>query len=526
MATPLAEPAPDLVPGQLPAQGVAQQAAALFNQEQSAAASLRDGMQSLTPVAAPETTAQQISKQQAAPEVAPAPEVVKRDKVDAPVGTDVREHKQVELQVDTAQPEGSALESFRTGLIKTRNKKMREAAKPAEATETPAPTGETTPVATKPADVKPEEVEAPVTDEEIQKTIDDPAISKRHQKRMIYLSQRAKELEAKLKEAESKPASEQSEARYKELAEKQAKAEEELIRYRRMHSLQDEPEIKKFDEVAASADEAIYAKLKDFKISDNTIKLIKDLGGFDGFSRSGQVYNVNVTDSNGDPVTRQVTAAQLARSWLQEMPVGDAEYIRAKMGERFSAIDNKARRSKELTAEASTWFKNQQEQAQKAQEQAVQTMKENVAAYNKWADEWAAKQEWLKDRAVLPTATDAEKAEIEATNRHNAGVKQLLKAAGAPGTVADYTALIEQAATSLYLRRENTRMQKENEALKEQLAKIQKGVTTTGRPGGASIQTQTKKPEPTISDSMKTSAADSLREGLERLRMGAAGDED
>jgi hypothetical protein len=487
-------------------------------QNQSAASSLRDGLQRLTPATPEPSVAQRAGDQT---QVEPP----KEKKNFPPVGTsDIAEQKQVESRLDQAADPESALEGFRTGLIKNRRTKERAAYKALNAEQDAKAKDDAAPGETKadaPASsAAPKDEEPPVTSEEIQSTIDDPAISKRHRTRMVFLANRAKELETKLKELEAKPQTDANDAKIKDVEQKLQEREAELVRFRRIHSLPDEPEIKKYDETVQAADTAIYSKLKEFNISDKTIDLIKSMGGFDGFSRSNQTFTINTRDEDGQVIERQVTAAQLARSWLSEMNVGDAEYIKSKMGERFSATDAKARRAKELTEEAQTWFKTKQEQEQRAQQEQAQTMQNNVSAYTKTMDEWAAKQDWLKDKVAGPTATDAERAEVQAYNKHNEGVRALLKIAASPGSVTDYAALVEQAALSQHLRREGNRLAKENEALKEQLANVRKGMGTTPKGGAASIQQAPKREASTAAQQLQTSSSDSLRDAMEKLRLG------
>jgi hypothetical protein len=494
-------------------------ASSAASQGQSAASSLRDAMQQLSPAVEKPTAAQQASGQSEA-----APAVEKKEF--PPIGSDVAEQKKVEVQMDTPAEAGSALEGFRKDLSKARRQKEKDfvkardgqAAEPAASTDAAAATTDATntdsTATTAAAD------EAPVTDEEIEKTISDPAISKRHQKRMVHLANRAKELETKLKELEAKPQTDANDAKIKEISEREAAAQKELMQYRRRYSAESEPEIKKFDEVAQKADEAILTKLKEANLSEKTIDLIKGMGGFEGFSRSNQVFTINVKDAHGEVVEQQVTAAQLARKWLNDMNIADAEYIKSKLGERFSAVDGKKNKLNELAAEAETFFKSQQEQQKQAEEKQRAAMLETHNAYKKWADEWAGKQDWLKDKPVLPTATPEEKKEIESWNRMNAGIREVLTKAANLTSVADYTALVEGAASHQHYKRENARIAKENESLKEQLSKIQKGISTTGKPGGSSIQTATKKKDDSAAAQLATPATDSLREAMEKLRLG------
>lgn len=510
---------------QVSASGVAQKAASV-DTSQSAAASIFRGMQDLPPARTDAGTGQ-TAAQRASQSEAPKEEQ-KEKKEFPPIGqSDVQEHKKVETRADEPAPEGSALEGFRKGHQKARREKRAamNAGDEERKDEQSADASTKTDSASTDAPPANGDDDTPVTEEEIQKTIADPGISKRHQKRMIHLANKAKELETKLKELESKPQSAGNDAKIKELEDKQSAAEKELIQYRRRYSLESEPELKKFDEIATKADEAIYGKLKEAGLSDKTLELIKSMGGFDGFSRSSQTFTVNVRNNEGELVPTVVTGAQLARQWLNDMNVADAEYLKAKLGERFNAIDNKKRRADELAAGAETWFKEQQEQYQKAVQEHETKATEYRTGYEKRVNDWLATQEALKDKPIPATASAEERKEIEDYNRHNAGVRALVKAAVQPPSLDDHVAIVQEAAQSLIHVRENRALKKELAALKEQLAKVQKGFSTTGKGGGASIQTVPKKKDDSAAAQLATSSTDSLRESMEKLRNGGGNDD-
>jgi hypothetical protein len=471
----------------------------------SAMSSLRDGLQNLKPSTPGD------DKTVTAPAVEP-----EQKKEFPPIGSsDIKEHKQVESATDAPAEPGSALEGFRTDLIKSRRAKEKaqiKANEPSEDAPAIPPTKSKEPVSDEP----------PVTDEEIQKTIDDPAISKRHQKRMIFLATQKKELERRLAEAEAKPQTGSNDEKIKELTDKSEAAQKELIQFQRRYSLESEPELKKFDEVAGKADEAIYSKLKG-RISDKTIDLIKGMGGFGGFSKSGQVFNIEV-EVDGEKTTQQVTASQLAKRWLSDMDVEDSEFIRVKLGERVNALESKKSRAEALAAESDTWFKAKQDEQTKAVQQHQDSIKANQDAYAKWVSSWSDKQDWLKDKVAPADASDSDKAEIASFNKGNEAVRVLLKAAASPTTVDDYVALVEQAATTQHLRRENVRITKAHEELQQKYEKLRGGINTTGKSGGASIaRAPVKAKDESASEALRTPVADSLREAMENLRVQQAG---
>ncbi len=494
---------------QLPAGGVAQQASS--GSDQNAMSSLREGLQKMTPAS---------EKSEKKVESTPKTEEPAQKKEFPPVGSsDIKEQKQVESAIDNPAEAGSALEGFRTDLIKKRRAKEKDAQKPKEEKqeeviekkEEVSETPETAPKTTLEED--------PVTEEEIQKTISDPAISKRHQKRMVFLANKAKELEKKLSEAEAKPQSVANDDKVKELTDKNEAAQKELIQFQRRYALENEPELKKFDEVAQKADDAIYGKLKG-RISDKTIDLIKGMGGFGAFSKSGQVFNIKV-EKDGDEVTEQITASQLAKRWLSDMDVEDSEFVKSKLGERVNALESKKSRSDALASESETWFKQKQEEHQRVVEAQQNHAKEYQAKYDKQLTEWLGKQEALKDKTVPTTATPEEKKEIENYNKHNAGIRAMVKMAISPTSIDDHIAIVEQAATSLVLTRDNARLAKELDSLKQQYEKLRAGVTTTGKPGGGSISKSKDKPkDDSAAAQLNTPVVDSLRDAMEKLREG------
>lgn len=518
--TDLVEPTgePVKTDAQISPSGVAAKASEV-DTSQSASASLFRQMQELPP--SKPTDLQQTAAQKASAQ--PSEEPAEKKEFPAIGKSDVKEHKQVETPADEKPEVGSALESFRKGHANARREKRAKLdgdAKTEEKQEEPRNESQTE------EPKKKEDDDAPVTAEEIEQTIADPGISKRHQKRMIHLANRAKELESKLKELEAKPQTAANDTKIAELEEKQKAAEKELIQFRRRYSIESEPELKKFDETVTKADEAILTKLKDAGLSDKTLELIKGMGGFEGFSRSTQTFTVNAKDpETGELKPTVVTGAQLARQWLNDMNVADAEYVKSKLAERFGAIDGKKRRTDELVSGAETWFKEQQENYNKAIEAENKRATEYRTGYEQKITKFLEGLEELKDKTVSPTATPEEKKEAEEHNRFNAGVRALAKAAVHPATLDDHVAVVQEAAKSLIHSRENKQLKKEIAQLKEQLTRVQKGFSTTGKGGGNSILTASKPKDTSAASQLATSAADSLREGMEKLRNGGGNDE-
>lgn len=472
---------------------------------ESSLAALRDGLSKMPP-AKPEPSAAQLASQPPA------------------------EEKPAEKPAESGgvrETTGGALESFQGDLKQARKQKAKAQADAAAAED--ARQGDDAP----PADIPPAsdappaktDDEPPVTDEEIDKTINDPGISKRHQKRMIHLANRAKDAERKLAEAEAKPKTDANDVKVKELEEKAAAADRELLKYRHRYALESEPELKKFEEQATQAETAIYSKLKEAGLSDATVKMVQDMGGFDGFSRSTKQFIIKGKNEDGDDVDVPITAAALAKKWLNDMNVGDSEYIRAKMKEKFDSIDGKRRKAEELSSQSEQWFKDQQAAQQKLHEEQQQLAQGYRSGYEKEITDWEKQQEALKDKAVPATATAEERKEIEQFNAHNAGVRAMLKMAVAPSSLTDHVAVVKEAASALLLRRDNTSLKKQLAEATAKLERLTKATTTTGKAGAASIsRAPAKTTDKTAAGQLAVSAADSLRDAMDKLRAGG-GDE-
>lgn len=437
-----------------------------------------------------------------------------------------------EAASDQPRQAGSALEDLRQeGVKKTndkrraRNDAIKQEKQEAEdrKDDKPAPARDEKPAASE-ADAAEKKEDNPITMEEVEKELSNPAISNRHRERMKFLhsqAKRAQELEEKIKGLEAKSSSSTSTEEFKGLQEKLEKTNRELLQYRRRLSLENDPEIKaRFDDVIASSEKAISEKLKAVGLPDATLKVIEDSGGFSEFSRSNKVFTINVKDPDtGEMVPRQVTAAQLSRQWLDAMPVADSRYIDAKLIEKFNLQDQKDREIKKLSSEAEKYFHELEEQQKQAETQFKGQVEEKINDYNKRAEQWIAKQPWL---ATVPENPAEGEAAIQKAKDHNKfveGVKALIKNGANVSSVDDYFALVEQAATGVHLRREVDAIKRENEALKKRLEGANAGARTTGGPRSSSINTPAPKPTG-VKDTMKTSALSSIQESMERLRLG------
>ena len=498
MATELVEPTGTAVAESQIQSGVAA-TASTSPDAGSAAMSLKDAMQQLSPAKPEPSAAQKAGDQPEAPvaaELAPKEPVAKPDFI--------------------ANVSDGALESFRGGLKQARRDNQRSIDTPAE-TET-APEENPESVQEKQA-VAVATDDTPVTDEEIQKTINDPAISKRHQKRMVHLANQTKDLKEKLAALEAKPQTNATDEKIKAIEDEKNNIAEELIKYRRRYSLESDPELKRYDEIAGKAEDSIYGKLKEAGITDATVSMIKDMGGFDGFSRSSHTFTINVKDVDGEIVEQKITASNLAKKWLNDMNMGDSEYIRAKLAERFNAVDAKRSKAREMEEDSSNWFKQQTESYKNsvsAQEKAASDYRDG---YRKLGEEWEKGQDWMKDKAVSSATTEEEKAYAESHNKAISDARNLFKAGLAPTSLEEHVSIVKEAASAKYYRLESERLSKELSAAKQQLDRARGGVSTTGKPGGGSIsRAPAKRPDNSAQTQLQTSAADSLREALESMR--------
>jgi hypothetical protein len=408
-----------------------------------------------------------------------------------------------ERSSDQPRDPGSALESFRQDAMEEQDR-IRRGGKKSD-----APTDSTkSSQAQKTDEAKVQDAvsDKPVTMEEIEQSLastDKGTTSKRHQERMRFLAAKAKladELQAKLLASEGKSTNVQETAEFKALREQHEAATKELLHFRRRNDLNSDPEFKKkYDEVIEQADTSIINKLKEAGLSDKSTELIKKMGGFEAFSRSNATLYVPQQDSAGQITQKEISASQLAQDWLKSMPMGDAEYIRAKLIEKYNLQD-----AKKAAYEA---------------EQGKAT--EYVTKYRQWSDDWQKKSTWLKDKEVQATATDAEKAEAIDYNRYNQEARDMIKLSVEVKSVEDYAKLVEAAASAPNYRRENIKLTKERDALKQQIEQLSSAVRSVPKGGGGSIAKGSNAPvKKTVKEEMQTSAADSIRADLEALRAG------
>lgn len=434
---------------------------------------------------------------------------------------------------DEKREDGSALESFRQDMSEGRTKKFKESRKAKEGEQSTE--GEETKAKeakdgeqSQSAQGKDEEA---VTMAEIEKELDNKALSKRHQARMKFLHAKAKEGDTLRAEVEDLRKKAQSASTgldpkaFEEAQKKLADAEKELLHFRRRYSLDNDKEIKaKYDDVITASETSILEKLKSAGVSEAAINAVKSHGGFENFSRSNTIFNVKSKDADGNEAVRQITAAELAKNWLDTMPIGDAKYVEAKMIESFNLRDAKKREVEKLTAEAESYFAEQRKAEEQRVKQSEGVLEQSKAAYNKWATEWTGKQQWLSEQPVNPGDSPEKQQAAKEHNSFVVKVKQLVNAASSLNSIEDYAALVEGAARSAYLSRELSRARAELEAAKANLEKMNKGMKSTQRGGtvvgkGLISEKEAKKEE-------SGSALESFQRDLDKLRAGGSIDND
>ena len=474
---------------------------------QSASESVRQDMRKAEDEQAP---AKQEQKQEAPKNLQP------NQQTESGLPTPDREVKKPhESSIDQPKEDGSAIEAFRQDINKGRQDKFRDQARDKQRTKEEVVDEQPAKAETK-AEVKTIETpaEQPVTMDEIEKELANPNLSKRHQERMKFLAAQAKkatDLETKVKDLETKAGTATSQEEFNKIKDRQEAAEKELLKYRRRFELESDPEIKKnYDDVIKSADEGIIEKLKGH-LSEKTIDLVNKMGGFSAFANSSQMFQVPVTDENGETVSRPITASNLARQWLNSLPLTDSKYIEAKMIERVNKSDEKTRRMAELAADAENHFKGQQEAQKKAFEAQQAAGVEASKRYENWAIDWQKKQDWMKEK--------------EGDEEHNKIVneaRQLLVKTVSVKNIDEVTELAGQLASVPYYKSQLARMQKENEELKQKVSGLGQAVRTTPRPGGSSLAASSRSTskEKTVKDQMSVSALDSFKSDMEKLRAG------
>lgn len=409
-------------------------------------------------------------KAQPAPAPQPAPEPKK-----APVIPELKEEKPSPPRPD-----------YKADLRKRVQAKAEETAKPeAKKEEAPAPKVEKQEVVST-DDAPPVKKEAPKEVPEEHRRVlphDKPDTAARI--KAILAERDAARQEAAAAKAEyeaAKKAPATTPEELKQLKEQHEAAQAELLRLRRLHEIHNDPEFAtKYREPVKQAEKSIEETLKRNGLTDAVLKVIQDEGGFSAFSRSRKTFTVNEPDESGEmkPVSR--TAAELARNWLNSLPVSDAELIRASLGKQALLQTEEQAAIQAAQADAKNYFETQTKAQREAQAKAEEMQQKTIAEYQAWLKETEEKTDWLKDRPIPDGATAEQKAEIERHNEFNKQLRDRLRKD--PTNAREYGELKLEAAEAHHLRRTLGDKDAEIAALKEQLARAKGAMRTTPKAG-------------------------------------------
>lgn len=350
---------------------------------------------------------------------------------------------------------------------------------------------------------------------------DKPSTAKRIQyflKQEAKLKQEAAALKAELEAAKKAPATQVNLEEVERIKQEKAAADAELTKFRRRYEIDNDPEFKtKFDEPIQQTEKSIEDTLKKY-LSEATIAAVKGEGGFGQFSRSGKTFSVQQL-VNGEPKTVTVTAAQLARQWLDGIPIGDAEFVKSALGkQQLLDLEKKATIEREV-ASSKEYFTQREEKARKEREAAQQESATIKATFDRLVTETESTATWLKDKEVPANASAEQKKEIEDYNKFQKELRGMLRKH--PTKPEEYVAILTDAAQAHHLRREEGNLRKELDAARAEIAKLKGGMKTTPKSG--SLMTAAKaapKKESVIDDNW----AGSLRE--QALKMGSGEDSD
>lgn len=334
---------------------------------------------------------------------------------------------------------------------------------------------------------KTEQKEPPLSDDLLKPMpLDKPLTARRISQLLEKVEFRDKTLaekEAIIKELQTKTATSQGSEELTKMKEELEKTRSDLLRYRRRYDLDTDPEVKtKFEEPVVQAEGTIKEVLNKYQLGEPTLKEIEKAGGFSEFSRSNKVYTIKEVDANGDVVSVQKTASDLVKTWLNAMPVGDAEEIRSAMARQSMTKAEKKRFFEKETAEAEKYFKSQDEQRTKSQQEAAANNEKLMKEYAEWADNQIKSKDWMKDKDIPPGASPEQKKQIEEHNEFTKQLRTMLK--NPPTNSADKVKeILLGGVEAHHLRKENGAQAAKIKALEAELSKLKNGTRTTPKEG-------------------------------------------
>lgn len=378
--------------------------------------------------------------------------------------------------------------SFRESMDKAMAAKKAEAISKDDAPPPKAPKAEKKVEATPPkADVPPTKDE-PVPAEHLRVLpTDKPDTAKRI--KAILAERDAARDEAKTAKADYEAAKKAPSTPPEELAKLKADydaAQNDLLRYRRLHDIDSDVEFKaKYKEPVAQIEKNIEESFKKHGLTEDFIKGIRDAGGFAAWSESGKAYVENVPDLDNPGATKQVTrtAAQLLHGWLNSGAINpvDAEAIKASLGRQSLLRSEEKAAIAKAQDEARSYYENQSKGQREAMEKAQQGQAGMAKEYEEFAKKVESETEWLKDREIPADASAETRKEIEEHNTFNKQLRDGLKKH--PTTAAEYGQLKLEAVESHHLRREKGRLEARVTELEGELKKTRAATRTTSKAG-------------------------------------------
>ncbi len=290
------------------------------------------------------------------------------------------------------------------------------------------------------------------------------------------------------------------------LRQEHTKLQEEALRLRRRYDIDNDPEFSaKYREPAKVAEATITDTLKRNGFVDGTLEAIKAEGGFSEFSRSRKTYPIVEKDPD-DPsqtITVHKTGAEIARSWLNGLPVADSEAIRASIGRQQLLKSEESAAITKAQDEAKAYYDAQRAQQGQASAQQQEVQAKATKEYGDWLAKTEKETDFLKDREVPANADEAAKAQVEEYNTFNKQLRDSLKKH--PTTALEYGQLKLDVAEAHHLRRVLGDKDAKIAALEAEIAKKKAAMRTTPR-SGSLLKGDEPKPqkEEEVTDPMKS----------------------
>ncbi len=237
---------------------------------------------------------------------------------------------------------------------------------------------------------------------------------------------------------------------------------EELSMFRRRYDLEKDPETKtKFDSRIELAETAIEHTLKKQGANEALLNLIKEEGGWNKFSGSNRVIPI----AHG----KTTTAAELADSILQELPLVERKAVESSMVEQIQTKRDKDRYFLEEQAKANDFFKKKEEATVKQQQEYDNQVKQIAGTIETWHKKVLA-EDWLKEREIPANATAEQKAAIEEDNKYTKQLQAFSNKLLKPKGIDDSLEMAYDALKYYQERREKSKVIAENVKLKADLA--------------------------------------------------------